>query len=517
MPSRRRAPSNRARPIRPPGRAHRQARSASDVRTASRTAATACRRASHERETQAAGVSPSTRVSHASGAASSARVGSVCGDSQTVLKPLTPTRSTTARTKAPPWRYCCIFRSRPSSRRTTRSSGEPPSRRLSKRSRIGLDAGHDARSDRVHDLIGVALEQGHEGLQPVEHHPLLRGLQQLQDARALAAAHRSGGGPQPGGKRRGVEVGHVGEGRQLALEMVAQPGHGCELQPVGLLVQADPHPEVAWRDVEPALDVGDVGRHEQQPAACRLRITVAEDLVLAEDLARQVRQQPADLHARHPPARRARQPPGLLVLELAQRGRDIDPQARRRWRRSSHCGRRRRRRCWRARRRQLRVVDDVSLGLRREHAQLRDNGVAASACQRRPGPREPAPGGGREVPVDQLGPAWAEGTSERSVGSRTPASVAAIRSRPPRPLRAPVPASRAAKISSRPFAVVTSARQRGDAVEPSGLGPTCPSAGRRVRGEAQRERSGEAGDREGGQQRTQLRVGGRPPPAGAGS
>ncbi len=132
-------------------------------------------------------------------------------------------------------------------------------------------------------------------------------------------------------------------------------------------MKADPHPEVARRDIEPALDVGDVGRHEQQPAACRLRITVAEDLVLTEDLARQVGQQPADLHARNPPARGARQPPGLLVLELAQEGARHDPKARDvgsdpviavddgDW-------------CWRTRRHQLGVVDDVSLGVRREHA-----------------------------------------------------------------------------------------------------------------------------------------------------
>ena len=149
----------------------------------------------------------------------------------------------------------------------TRSSGEPPSRRRSKRSRMALTLGTTSGPDGVHHLIGVALEQGHQRLQPVEHDPLLRGLEQLEDARALAPAQGAGGGPQPRRDRARVEFGDVGEGRQLALQVVAQPRDGRELHPVGLLVQAHPEPEVARRHVEPALDVGDVRRHEEQPAA----------------------------------------------------------------------------------------------------------------------------------------------------------------------------------------------------------------------------------------------------------
>ena len=62
--------------------------------------------------------------------------------------------------------------------------------------------------------------------------------------------------------------------------MVAQPRHGGELHPVGLLVQADPEPEVGGVDVELALDVDDVGRDQQQPAG-----RVVERVELAEHLA----------------------------------------------------------------------------------------------------------------------------------------------------------------------------------------------------------------------------------------
>ena len=83
---------------------------------------------------------------------------------------------------------------------------------------------------------------------------------------ALPAAGGAEGGAQPVSQRLRVEVGHLGKGGELGLQVAAQPGHGGELQPVGLLVQADPHPEIAGRDIELLLDLGDVGSDQQQAA-----------------------------------------------------------------------------------------------------------------------------------------------------------------------------------------------------------------------------------------------------------
>ena len=52
----------------------------------------------------------------------------------------------------------------------------------------------------------------------------------------------------------------------LGEEVVAHPRHRGELHPVRLLVEAHPEPEVGGIDAELALDVDDVGRHQEQPA-----------------------------------------------------------------------------------------------------------------------------------------------------------------------------------------------------------------------------------------------------------
>ena len=54
------------------------------------------------------------------------------------------------------------------------------------RARIVSTDGTTLGPDRVHDVVGVPLQQRGEGEQPVEHRPLLRALQQLDDGQRIA-------------------------------------------------------------------------------------------------------------------------------------------------------------------------------------------------------------------------------------------------------------------------------------------------------------------------------------------
>ena len=65
-------------------------------------------------------------------------------------------------------------------------------------------------------------------------------------------------------------------------DVLAQPWHCRELHPVGLLVQADPEPEVRRVDAELGLGVQHVGRHQQQAGGA-----VGGEVVLAQDPAGQ--------------------------------------------------------------------------------------------------------------------------------------------------------------------------------------------------------------------------------------
>ncbi len=105
---------------------------------------------------------------------------------------------------------------------------------------------------------------------------------------------------QPGGHLLRGAAG-VDERSHLGQEVAPQPRYGGELGPVGHLVQAYPEPEVARRRLEPALYLDDVRRHEQQlPRVGR------EHLVLAEHLTRQIGQDRAGLHRRSVGRRRPR-------------------------------------------------------------------------------------------------------------------------------------------------------------------------------------------------------------------
>ena len=86
----------------------------------------------------------------------------------------------------------------------------------------------------------------------------------------------------------------------LRAQVVGHPRHRGELHPVGLLVQAHPEPEVVRVGAELALDVDDVGRHQQQPAV--LAGTFVEGVELAEHLRAEEAQHRAQLGAGDPRA-----------------------------------------------------------------------------------------------------------------------------------------------------------------------------------------------------------------------
>ena len=134
-----------------------------------------------------------------------------------------------------------------------------------------------------------------------------------------ASAIRLTSSSTPGGAHGGRQRLDLGE------EVVAHPRHGGELHAVGLLVQAHPQPEVARVGAELALDVDDVGGHEQQPA-----VGGVERVELAQHLAGQEAEQPADLDAGDPRADGQGRAGGRLLRRRACR-----PAAPTRWRKAS--------------------------------------------------------------------------------------------------------------------------------------------------------------------------------------
>ena len=101
----------------------------------------------------------------------------------------------------------------------------------------GITLGPDA----VHDHVGVALEQGHHAGDPVEDLALLG---RAEDLDQVAAAADRLGDPLEAVVEQAVRLDGVGDGLHLGEEVVAHPRDRGELHPVGLLVQADPEPEV---------------------------------------------------------------------------------------------------------------------------------------------------------------------------------------------------------------------------------------------------------------------------------
>ena len=293
-------------------------------------------------------------------------------------------------------------------------------------------------------------------------------------------------------------------------------------------------------------DGHDVGGDQQQPARGAGAVGAGrdEELVLAEDPAGQVGQQRPDLHAGHAAADR----PGHAGGQAAARGdrahdrrhhlpegRDVAPHP---GRPVHHGGRRDV-----GRRVQPGEGQHVVLGLVGERAQVRDHGRRLLPAHLGAGLDQPVRGPDREVPVDQVArvgrhPARVRGRRHRrpaaaAAGCRGPpghraGGVSDSRSRPaprrPRPARA---ARRRTAAGHRtgvegegqqaPVGVDHQPGERADAGQGAGLRPYpagCGDvAGGRGGPEPVAERAGEAGDRQPGDDRSQVRpgrVGGQP-------
>jgi hypothetical protein len=139
--------------------------------------------------------------------------------------------------------------------------------------------------------VGVALEERHHAGEVVHDLALLGRAEDVEQAALGLALERLGQAleavvEQPGG------LDDLGQPADLLVEVVAHPRHRGELHAVGLLVQADPEPEVGGVGVDLALDVDDVGRDQQQPARRGV-----ERVELPEHLAAEEAQHGTDLGA----------------------------------------------------------------------------------------------------------------------------------------------------------------------------------------------------------------------------
>ena len=199
----------------------------------------------------------------------------------------------------------------------------------------------------------------------------------------------------------------LGELADLGEQVVAHPRHRGELDPVGLLVQADPEPEVVRVGLELALDVHDVRRDQQQPA-----VGGVERVELAEHLRGEEAEHAADLGAGEPGADRGGEPGrrlllGQLVDDRREQGRErvgvrlhpggpVDDQDRRGVVAGDQPGE---------------LADQPGRAVR-ARAQLLDDGRGLVATHARPVAGEPGADPDREVPVDHLratGPVGAVG------------------------------------------------------------------------------------------------------------
>lgn len=223
-----------------------------------------------------------TLATQSAGLAISALVGRVFGEVQTRLKPSMPTSSTTDRTNFSPSLYCRSLASRPRSLRRawSRRPAALGAALLELLADLG-DGADDLGAHAVHHEVRVSFEEGHDGGEAAEHFALGGGLDDVDEAPAavlaLFALGPSGAGEGLGGLAEALQEGHrvdvglVEERLDLALEVVAEPGHAGELGAVGLLVEGDPEPEVVRVDVQLAFDVDDVGGDEEQLGRRRLR------------------------------------------------------------------------------------------------------------------------------------------------------------------------------------------------------------------------------------------------------
>ena len=184
------------------------------------------------------------------------------------------------------------------------------------------EAGNEALPCRVHDVVGVPLQQRHQRLGAAEGRSLLVGHQPLD--------------PVPGARSR-ESLAHAsaqaaGVGRQLLDrlgdqrgEVVAQPWVRLELERVRGFVERDESPEAVERYSQRGCAGGDVGLDEVEAPTRQRGCSQEADVVLPEHLARQESdQEPKLLVAdgavpRQRLARRLRAPGGLVEQHLHAR------------------------------------------------------------------------------------------------------------------------------------------------------------------------------------------------------
>ena len=293
-------------------------------------------------------------------------------------------------------------------------------------------------------------------------------------------------------------------------QVVGHPRHRGELHPVGLLVQADPEPEVVRVGVQLALDVHDVGRHEQQPPL--LAGLLVEGVELAEHLRAEEAEHRAELDAGDPRADRLGHRPGraLLLLQLVDQRRDhrgeavgvgldpartVDDQHGRGALAGDQAG----------------VLADQRRGPLGPGAQLLDGVDRLGPADLRTLADEPGPHPDGEVPVDHSGPArraHATHGVDPTPHLHAP-SAPAIRSISvcaSRFLQQPDPVGDDHERHPGAARVVGHAGQAVHAGERPGLRPDPAPGGVGSLVEAVRQRAGEAGDRQAGEDLAQLRV-----------
>ena len=154
-----------------------------------------------------------------------------------------------------PSSYWRIFSSRPESRSSSRTAGRLLlAAAVQRGAQLVAAPGRTSRADGVHDVLGVALDDGHRRLHLVDdRHPLGPGDERHQAALADAVDERRAGRRATGASRpRGSTFTSTvsSSARSEAGEVLAQPRHAGELDRVGDLVDRDPGDEVGLVDVE---------------------------------------------------------------------------------------------------------------------------------------------------------------------------------------------------------------------------------------------------------------------------
>ena len=153
--------------------------------------------------------------------------------------------ATTASQNALPCSYWRSLRSSPIRRSNSRNKPERSRRRRSRPSRSTGQVGQQRSPDGVHDVLGVALDQRHRGLQLVEQRAALRPGDEVDElAGADRVDERRADRPACGSRsslRTSTSTSSdASSPRMRSASVPAQPRHAAELQRVRGLVQRDP-------------------------------------------------------------------------------------------------------------------------------------------------------------------------------------------------------------------------------------------------------------------------------------